>query len=41
MRVDQLVLTAFVRPPHGGERPAHVDKDATNNRLENLKWTTL
>jgi hypothetical protein len=41
MRVDELVLTAFVRSAHGGERPAHVDKDATNNRLENLKWTTL
>lgn len=39
-RVHRLVLDAFCRPPRPGEQANHRDFNKTNNRLENLEWTT-
>ena len=38
--VHRLVLSAFVRPPKPGEVCNHLDFDKTNNRPDNLEWTT-
>jgi hypothetical protein len=34
-------LTAFDRPPLDGEEADHIDRDPSNNRLENLRWLTV
>lgn len=38
--VHRLVLLAFVGPPLEGQEALHIDGDATNNQLENLRWGT-
>lgn len=38
--VHKLVLEAFVGPRPDGMEGCHGDGDATNNRLENLRWDT-
>ena len=38
--IHRLVLLAFVGPPLEGQEVLHSDGDATNNRLENLRWGT-
>lgn len=38
--VHNLVLLAFVGPRPKGCEARHLDTDATNNRLSNLKWGT-
>lgn len=38
--VHRLVLEAFVGPCPDGLQCCHNDGDATNNRLENLRWDT-
>ena len=38
--VHQLVLTTFVGPCPKGKQCRHMDGDATNNNLWNLKWGT-
>lgn len=40
VRVHRLVLLAFVGPPPPGMECCHNDGDASNNRLENLRWGT-
>ncbi|MEU2013072.1 NUMOD4 motif-containing HNH endonuclease [Nocardia sp. NPDC019302] len=39
-KVHRLVLLAFVGPPPPGTECCHNDGDATNNRVENLRWDT-
>ena len=36
--VHRLVLEAFVGPKPPGHECCHLDDDATNNRLNNLRW---
>lgn len=38
--VHSLVLEAFIGPRPSGMEACHGDGDATNNRLENLRWDT-
>lgn len=38
--IHRLVLTAFVRSPRAKEEGNHLDGDPTNNRLDNLEWTS-
>lgn len=40
MRVHRAVMLAFVGPPPKGMECCHNDGDASNNRLENLRWDT-
>jgi hypothetical protein len=40
VRVHTLVLAAFVGPRPNGLQCCHRDGDASNNRLENLRWDT-
>lgn len=39
-RVHRLVATAFIGPCPDGLQCAHLDGIKTNNRADNLKWTT-
>jgi hypothetical protein len=39
--IARLVLTLFDRPPEPGEHACHIDGNKYNNRIENLKWTSL
>jgi hypothetical protein len=40
-RVDELVLSAFVRPRKTrSQTPKHKDRDPNNNHLSNLNWGT-
>lgn len=36
--VHRLVLLSFVGPPLEGQEVLHIDGDAANNKLENLRW---
>lgn len=38
--VHRLVLEAFVGPRPPGHECCHLDDDAANNRLDNLRWDT-
>ena len=38
--VHRLVLEAFVGPPLPGQETCHLDSDASNNHLNNLRWDT-
>lgn len=38
--IHRLVLLAFVGTPLEGQEALHIDGDATNNQLENLRWGT-
>lgn len=38
--VHRLVLTAFIGPAPVGTEGCHNDGDASNNRLDNLRWDT-
>ncbi len=40
VRIHTLVLEAFVGPRPEGMEACHFDDDATNNKLENLRWDT-
>lgn len=40
VRIHRLVLEAFVGPCPAGLEGCHGDGDASNNRLENLRWDT-
>lgn len=40
MSVHRLVATAFVEKPEGCDIVNHLDCDTTNNRADNLEWTT-
>jgi hypothetical protein len=39
-KVHRLVLEVFVGPCPPGHESRHMDGDPTNNKLENLKWST-
>lgn len=39
-KVHQLVLNAYIPKPSAELVVMHVDSEASNNRLENLKWGT-
>jgi hypothetical protein len=39
--VHRLVLMAFDRMPRDGEEADHIDREPSNNRLENLRWLTV
>jgi hypothetical protein len=38
--VHRLVASAFIRPPTLGEVVNHINSDRSDNRPENLEWTT-
>jgi hypothetical protein len=40
IRVHQLVMQTFVGPPPEGLEDCHANNDATDNRLENLRYDT-
>lgn len=40
LRVHRIVLAAFVSACPEGMEGAHLDGNPSNNRLDNLKWTT-
>lgn len=38
--VHRQVAKAFIDNPHGYEQVDHLNSDRTDNRVENLRWTT-
>ena len=38
--VHRLIAAAFIRPPAKGEVVNHKNADRSDNRIENLEWTT-
>lgn len=38
--IHRLVLETFVGPPPDGCECDHIDRDPSNNKLENLRWVT-
>lgn len=40
MRVHRIVLEAFVGPCPPGQQACHANDNASDNRLENLRWDT-
>lgn len=39
--INRLVATTFLRPPQGSEEADHINRNRSDDRLENIRWLSV